>query len=105
MAICICEQCGAKFDKDKVIKAFEEKYMMEDLYMIEFPNNDFCLKCASELYDENEQDGVFSDGETCTNCGSSLRGAFHTSQWEDGDNAYAYVICPSCGCKNLIDEE
>ena len=41
--------------------------------------------------------------DTCVFCGRSIDDGELTLPWEDGDNAYAYVICPHCGTKNIID--
>lgn len=44
-------------------------------------------------------------GPYCINCTRSLRGGEYTDAWEDGNNEYAYVICPHCRCKNEIYED
>lgn len=38
----------------------------------------------------------------CENCGQSLEGGDFSLPWEDGDNAFAYVICPHCRHKNIL---
>ena len=40
--------------------------------------------------------------EKCSNCGKSLSGGDLTLPWADGNNKYAYVICPHCRCKNIL---
>ena len=40
--------------------------------------------------------------DMCVNCGRSLLGAYLTLTWEDGDNEYAYVICPHCRYRNIL---
>lgn len=37
----------------------------------------------------------------CSMCGSSLSGGELTLPWEDGNNAHAYVRCPTCGYNNI----
>lgn len=41
--------------------------------------------------------------DTCYNCGASLDGGELILPWEDGDNSYAYIICPNCGERNIRD--
>lgn len=36
-------------------------------------------------------------------CRRSIDDGELTSPYEDGDNAYSYVICPHCVAKNIID--
>ena len=36
----------------------------------------------------------------CENCQGSLAGGDVTLPWEDGNNAYAYVVCRHCGHEN-----
>ena len=39
----------------------------------------------------------------CPYCGCPLEKLELTLPWEDGDNDYAYVICPDCGAKIILD--
>lgn len=39
--------------------------------------------------------------DTCINCEMPLDGGVLILPWEDGDNEYAYVICPHCGAENI----
>ena len=41
----------------------------------------------------------------CINCQQSLSGGSYTAAWEDGNNKYAYIICPHCRCKNVIYDD
>lgn len=50
-------------------------------------------------------DSIQERGPYCINCTRSLRGGEYTDAWEDGNNEYAYVICPHCRCKNEIYED
>ncbi len=36
----------------------------------------------------------------CESCEESLQYGDYHAPWEDGDNAYGYVVCPHCGHKN-----
>lgn len=38
--------------------------------------------------------------DVCVFCGESLAGGVFKLPWEDGSNAYAYVICPHYGAEN-----
>ena len=40
--------------------------------------------------------------DECIECGWSLDGGELILPWEDGDNSCAYVICPHCGCENIV---
>jgi len=48
---------------------------------------------------------VFSSSNRgeCVSCGNSLASGDYAMPWEDGDNEYGYVTCPSCGYKNIRD--
>lgn len=39
--------------------------------------------------------------DRCEYCGGSLNRGELILPWEDGDNPYAYIICPDCGAKNI----
>ena len=39
--------------------------------------------------------------EFCEICDRPLTGGELTLPWEDGNNRYAYVTCPHCGCRNV----
>lgn len=41
--------------------------------------------------------------KTCESCGQPLNKGVLTLPWEDGDNPYAYVQCPYCGYKNIME--
>ncbi|MEH0353504.1 MULTISPECIES: hypothetical protein [Rhodococcus] len=38
----------------------------------------------------------------CTGCDTPLKSGYFTAAWEDGDNADAYITCPSCGYQNIF---
>ncbi|MET4580985.1 DNA-directed RNA polymerase subunit RPC12/RpoP [Conyzicola nivalis] len=84
-----------------------------------------CPECGSRMSGDGERfecpncvdGGVYfmEDGElvdsmsrsrgnagSCINCNGSLSGAEHTSEWEDGDNSEAYVICRHCQTQNYV---
>lgn len=46
-----CNCCGCSFDKERVVELFDERHS-GGAYYYYFPNNDFCLDCAEDLYDE-----------------------------------------------------
>lgn len=41
--------------------------------------------------------------DECIQCQHSLKGACVTLPWEDDDNPYAYIKCPSCGYENIVE--
>lgn len=41
----------------------------------------------------------------CIECGWPLDGGDYMMPWEDGDNPYAIIRCPHCGCENPIYED
>lgn len=38
----------------------------------------------------------------CIGCDTPMKNAEFTAAWEHGDNADAYVTCPSCGYQNIF---
>jgi DNA-directed RNA polymerase subunit RPC12/RpoP/ribosomal protein L37AE/L43A len=64
-----------------------------------------CLSCDVEFVYEGGrlvERGLSSRGERperrCVSCDTPMKhGGEFTAAWEDGDNANAYVTCPSCG--------
>lgn len=46
-----CNCCGRSFDKQTTANLFDERHSSGD-YGYLFPNNDFCIDCAEQLYDE-----------------------------------------------------
>lgn len=98
-----CESCGRMFDRDKTVEKFDKQYDDYGAYDYLFLFNNFCFDCAVDIYEEDENEGMYSDGSDCSNCQSSLSGGSLVMPWEDGDNPNAYVICPNCRTKNLIE--
>ncbi|NKS55590.1 hypothetical protein GS500_23445 [Rhodococcus hoagii] len=67
-----------------------------------------CVSCKVEFVLEDDklverllsQRGPRAESR-CTRCDRPMkRGGVYTAPWEDGDNADAYVTCPSCGYQN-----
>lgn len=62
-----------------------------------------CPGCGKRFF--REANGVLTpytrrSDRTCINCQQSLEGSELTAEWEDGDNAYAYITCRHCGAEN-----
>ncbi|MBU3100703.1 MULTISPECIES: hypothetical protein [Clostridium] len=83
-----CPRCGATMHGDG--ERFEcpnctngGVYFMED----------------GELVDSLDR-GRGRSGRTCISCQNSLDGGVRTAEWEDGDNAEAYITCPHCRYHN-----
>jgi DNA-directed RNA polymerase subunit RPC12/RpoP len=73
-------------------------------------HNDKCLGGRvflvrnGELWDPSDPNRPAwnDDNRTCERCQSSLSGGDSSLPWSDGDNPHAYIICPSCGHKNVL---
>lgn len=69
-----------------------------------------CTSCNVEFVYEGGkliERGLSSWGERadsrCISCDTPMKGGgLVTAAWEDGDNADAYVTCPSCGHQNPV---
>ena len=64
-----------------------------------------CPSCAERFY--KELNGVLTSytsgsDRTCISCQQLLEGSELTAEWEDGDNADAYITCRHCGTQNLF---
>ncbi len=67
-----------------------------------------CTSCNVEfVYEDGKmiERGLSRRGERperrCTSCDAPMKGGGEfTAAWEDGDNADAYITCPSCGYQN-----
>lgn len=72
-----------------------------------------CVSCNIEfVYEDGKliERRLSSRGERaerrCISCDTPMKGGGEfTAAWEDGDNADAYVRCPSCGYENSESDE
>lgn len=69
-----------------------------------------CVSCDVEFVLEDDklvERGLSQRGpqaeRRCVGCDTPMNGrAEFTAAWEDGDNADAYITCPSCGYQNAF---
>lgn len=54
------------------------------------------------LYKEPLYEERGTEMDNCVSCGWPLEGGDLTLPWEDGDNEFAYIICPHCGAENTV---
>jgi len=114
-----CSRCGVQFRVDDAKEKFNS-YFNYDLSYDSIFWEHLCGNCAindiegkiaegmATVPDSDKPDSddvgiamVGNNDGTCANCGQSISRGSLTAPWEDGDNSYAYVRCPHCGCENI----
>jgi len=69
-----------------------------------------CVSCDVEFVMQDDKlveiglsRGGSRNERRCVSCDTPMKhGGEFTAAWEDGDNEYAYVTCPSCGYENTL---
>lgn len=68
-----------------------------------------CISCGVEfvLEDDKLVERLLSRQgppaeRRCTSCDTPMKRGEFTAAWQDGDNADAYITCPSCGYQNAF---